>query len=57
MTEDAIGIAAAILVGKITVVPGAEGGPAFIASPQNIMIQWQNLRAQIKAVAGAPKTS
>ena len=57
MTEDAIAIAAAILVTKISVVPGMEGGPAFVASPQNILTQWQNLRAQIKAAAGAPKTS
>jgi len=55
MAEGAIGIPATRVVTNISVVPGAEGGPAFVVAPQNVLAQWQSLRAPIKAVAGAPK--
>ena len=49
MSEDAIGIVAAILVMKVAAVPAVEGA---VWTEKNTVQQWQSLRAQLQAMAG-----
>jgi hypothetical protein len=50
VSEDAIGIVAAILVMKVAAVPAMNGGAIW--TEKNTIQQWQSLRAQLQAMAG-----